>query len=48
MKEYGLKDVKLLRLNDGTQHCIIWFTNDGINIISLWFKRFLIEYVMFY
>jgi hypothetical protein len=39
MKEYGLNDIKLFRLNDGTQHCKIWFTKDGINIIPIWFKR---------
>jgi hypothetical protein len=48
MKEYGLYDIKLFRLTDGNQHCKIWFTNDGINIIPLWFKRLLVEYVMFY
>jgi hypothetical protein len=48
MKEYGLNDMKIFRLNDGTQHCKFWFTNDGVNIIPLWFKRLLIEYVMFY
>jgi hypothetical protein len=48
MKEYGLNDMKLFRLNDGTQHCKIWFTNYWINIIPIWFKRLLIEYVMFY
>jgi hypothetical protein len=48
MKEYGLNDMKLFRVNEGDQHCKIWFTNDGINIIPLWFKRLLVEYVMFY
>jgi LPS sulfotransferase NodH len=48
MKEYGLNDMKLFRLNDGNQHCKIWFTNDGINIIPIWYKRLLVEYVMFY
>jgi hypothetical protein len=48
MKEYKLTDVKLFRVNDGCQHCQIWFTNDGVNIIPMWFKRLLIEYVMFY
>jgi hypothetical protein len=47
MKEYGLNDVKLSRLVDGNQHCKFWFTNDGMNIIPMWFKRLLIEYVMF-
>jgi hypothetical protein len=28
MKEYGLNDVKLFRLNEGNQHCKIWFTKD--------------------
>jgi hypothetical protein len=48
MKEYGLNDMKLFRLNDGTQHCKIWFTNDGINITPIWYKRLLVEYFMFY
>jgi hypothetical protein len=48
MKEYGLNDMKSFRLNEGTQHCKIWFKNDGINIIPIWFKRLLVEYVMFY
>jgi hypothetical protein len=48
MKEYELHDIKLFRLNDGDQYCKIWFPNNGINIIPLWFKRLLIEYVMFY
>jgi hypothetical protein len=40
--------MKLFRVNEGNQHCKIWFTNDGINIIPMWFKRLLVEYVMFY
>jgi hypothetical protein len=47
-KEFGLNDMKLFRVNDGTQHCKIWFTKDGMNIIPMWFKRLLIKYVMFY
>jgi hypothetical protein len=35
MKEYRINDVKLFRLTDGNQHCKIWFTNDGMNIIPL-------------
>jgi hypothetical protein len=48
MKEYGINDMKRFRLTDGNQHCKIWFTNDGINIIPIWFKRLLVEYAMFY
>jgi hypothetical protein len=48
MKEYGVNDVKLFSLTDGTKQCKIWFTNDGINVIPMWFKRLLIEYVRFY
>jgi hypothetical protein len=48
MKEYGMNDVKLFRVNDGNQHCKFWFTNDGMNIIPMWFKRLLIEYAMLY
>jgi hypothetical protein len=48
VEEYEGNDVKLFRLTDGTQHCKIWFTNDGINIIPIWFKRLLLEYVIFY
>jgi hypothetical protein len=48
MKEYDLHGIKLVRLNEGDQHCKFWFTNDGMNIIPIWFKRLLIEYVMFY
>jgi hypothetical protein len=48
MKEYRINDMKLFRLNDGIQHCKFWFTNDGINITPIWFKRLLIEYIMFY
>jgi hypothetical protein len=48
MKEYELNDVKLFKLNEGNQHCKFWFINDGMNIIPMWFKRLLIEYVMFY
>jgi hypothetical protein len=35
MKEYGLNDLKLFRLNEGNQHCKFWFTNDGMNIIPI-------------
>jgi hypothetical protein len=35
MKEYGLNDVKLFRLNEGNQHCKFWFINDGMNIIPM-------------
>jgi hypothetical protein len=48
MKEYGLNDMKMFRLNDVTQHCKIWFSNDGMNIIPMWCKRLLVELVMFY
>jgi hypothetical protein len=48
MKEYRLNDVKLNKVNEGNQSCKFWFTNDGMNIIPMWFKRILIEYVMFY
>jgi hypothetical protein len=48
IKEYGVNDMKVFRLNDGDQHCKIWFTNHGMNIIPLWFKRLLVEEVMFY
>jgi hypothetical protein len=48
MKEYGLNDIKLCRLNDGNQHCKFWLTNDRMNSIPMWFKRLLEEYLMFY
>jgi hypothetical protein len=35
MKEYGMNDVNLFRMNDGSQHCKIGFTNDGMNIIPM-------------
>jgi hypothetical protein len=38
----------MLRLDVRAQYCKIWFTNDGMNIIPLWFKKLLVEYVMFY
>jgi hypothetical protein len=48
MKEYLLNDMKVFRLNDGNQHCKFWFTNKGMKIIPVWYKRLLVEYVMFY
>jgi hypothetical protein len=48
MKEYGVSDMKIFRVNDDTQHCKIWFPNDGMNIIPMWSKSILVEYVMFY
>jgi hypothetical protein len=36
IKEYGVNDMKVFRLNDGAQNCKIWFTNNGTDIIPLW------------
>jgi hypothetical protein len=40
IKEYRLNGIKLFRLDDGNQHCKIWFIKDGMNIIIMWFVEY--------
>jgi hypothetical protein len=48
MKEYGLFDIKLFVLDNEQLEFKIWFTSDGVEIIPVWCKKLLIEYVTFY